>query len=55
MKMENYLKKDNQLRYQKFLISLKMYNYFGILCQEFRFKIVDETRNYFLEELKQNN
>ena len=36
-----------------------MYNYFKDMTeenisQEFRFKNIDETRNYFLEEIKQN-
>ena len=38
---------------------MKIYNYFknrveGNISQEFRFKNTDETRNYFLEEVKQN-
>ena len=29
-------------------------NYFKNMCQEFRLQNIDETRNYFLEEIKQN-
>ena len=31
-----------------------MYNYFKDMSQKFRLKRMDETRNYFLEEIKQN-
>ena len=31
-----------------------MYNYLKNMSQEFRLKNMDETRNYFLEEIKQN-
>ena len=33
---------------------MKIYNYFRSKSQEFRLKNIDETRNYFLEEIKQN-
>ena len=38
---------------------MKIYNYFKNMVeenisQEFRLKNIDETRNYFLEEMKQN-
>ena len=38
---------------------MKIYNYFKDMLeenisQEFRLKNIDETRNYFLEEIKQN-
>ena len=38
---------------------MRIYNYFsniteGNICQEFRLKNIDETRNYFLEEIRQN-
>ena len=33
---------------------LKIYNYLKNRSQKFRLKIIDETRNYFLEEIKQN-
>ena len=33
---------------------MKIYNYFENRSQEFRLKIIDETRNYFLEQIKQN-
>ena len=31
-----------------------MYYYFKSVSQEFTFKNIDETRNYFLEQIKQN-
>ena len=33
---------------------MKIYNYFKNSSQEFRLINIDETRNYFLEEIKQN-
>ena len=61
MKMKNYLKKKNQLKYWKFSVWLKINNYFKTLSeenirQEFRSKTekIDEKRNYFFEEIKQN-
>ena len=33
---------------------MKKFKYFKSTSQEFRFKNIDETRNYFLEEIKQN-
>ena len=59
MKMKNYLKKKNRLRYQKFLVWLKICNYFRNtieenINQEFRLKYIDETRNYLTEEINQN-
>ena len=44
---------------EKFLVSLKIYNYFKNMVgenikQEFRVKNIGETRNYFLEEKMQN-
>ena len=33
---------------------MKICNYFKSMGQEFRLKNTDETRNYFLEEIKQN-
>ena len=38
---------------------MKIYNYFKIMVkenvsQQFRLKNIDETRNYFLEEIEQN-
>ena len=41
------------------LVLLKIYKYFKnmveeSISQEFRFKSVDGTRNYFLEEIEQN-
>ena len=45
---EKYLKKKNQLRYWRFLIKFKMYNYFKNMIWEIRLKRIDETKNYFL-------
>ena len=41
------------------MVQLKIYNYFKNIAeenisQEFRLKNIDETRNYFHEEIKQN-
>ena len=41
------------------MVKLKIYNYFKNMVeenisQEFRLKNIDETRNYFLEEIKRN-
>ena len=33
---------------------MKIYHLFNTMRQEFRLKNIDKTRNYFLEELKQN-
>ena len=33
---------------------MKIYKYFKNTSQEFRLRDIDETRNYFLEEIKQN-
>ena len=59
MKMKKYLKKKNQLRYQKLLVELKIYDHFKNMAeenisQELRLKQIDKTRNYFIEEMKQN-
>ena len=51
---KKYLKKMNQLRHSEFLVCLKIYNYFKNMSQEFRLKIINETRHYFLEEIEQN-
>ena len=42
-----------------FINSLKIYNYFNNMVdknisQDFKLKNIDETRNYFLEEIQQN-
>ena len=47
------------MRYQKLLAKLKIFNYFKNMIEEnisreFRLKNTGETRNYFLEEIKQN-
>ena len=57
--MRQYLKKKNQLRYLKPLVYLKIYNYFKNIVEEnispkFKSKNIDKTRNYFLEEIEQN-
>ena len=54
MNMKNYLKK-----YLKFLVWLRIYNYFKNMVeenisQEFRLKNIDETKNYFIEEIDIN-
>ena len=51
--------KKTQLRYWKFLVKLKIYNYFKNMCKAnmsltFRVKDIDERRNYFLEKINQN-
>ena len=51
MKMKKYLKKKNQLKYEKLLDYLKTYNYFENMSQEFKLKNIDETINYFHEEI----
>ena len=33
---------------------MKIYNYFKNISQEFRFKNIDKTKYYFLEDIKQN-
>ena len=57
--MKKYLQKKNQLRYQKFLVYSKIYNYFKnmveeSISQEFQLKNIDETREYFREEIEQS-
>ena len=59
MRMKKYLKKKNQLKYYKFLVYLKIYNYFENMVeqnisQELRLKNRDEAGNYFLKEIEQN-
>ena len=56
MKMKKYLKKENQLKYFKFLIHFKIYNYFKNMAeenisQEFRLKNIVETEDYLTEEI----
>ena len=58
MKMKQYSKKKNQLSYYNILVYLKIYDYFKNMVeehisQEWRLKNVDETQNYFLEEVEQ--
>ena len=50
--MKKYLKENNQLRYLKYMVQLKIYNYFKCMSQEFRLKNINETRNYFLKEIE---
>ena len=57
--MKKYLQKKNQLRYQKFLVYSKIYNYFKnmieeSISQEFQLKNIDETRQHFREEIEQS-
>ena len=58
MKMKNYLKKKNQLR--KFLVLLNICNYFKNMVEENicpflrKTKNIDETSNYFIEEINRN-
>ena len=59
MKIKNYLKKNTQLRYSKFLGHLKIYNYLKNMVeenisQEFRLKNNDEAKNYLIEEINQD-
>ena len=59
MKMKKYLKKKSQLRYQRLQVELKIYDHFKNMAeenisQELRLKRIDKTRNYFIEEMKQN-
>ena len=49
----------NELIYYKFLVYLKIYNYFKNMAeentiQESILKNIDGKRNYFLEEIKEN-
>ena len=57
--MKKYLKIWHQLRYYKFLVYLKIYDYFksmteGNISQELRLKKIDETIIYFVQEIDQN-
>ena len=58
MKTKNYLKKKNQLR--KFLVLLNICNYFKNMVEENicpflrKTKNIDETSNYFIEEINRN-
>ena len=57
--MTKYLKKKNQQRYKKFLVYLKIYNYFKNMVEEnvseeFRLKNLDETRHFSLEGKEKN-
>ena len=36
------------------MVWLKIYNYFKNISQGFRLKNINKTRNYFLEEIEQN-
>ena len=58
MQKKKYLKKKNQLRYQRFLVKFNIYNKFKNtfeenISQEFRLKNIEEISNYFLEEIRQ--
>ena len=54
-KMKKYLKKKNQLRYEKLLVYLKICHYFKTMTEEnispeSRLKEIDKTTNYFINE-----
>ena len=54
VKIKNYLKKNTQLRYSKFLGHLKIYNYLKNMVeenisQEFKLKNNDEAKNYLIQ------
>ena len=59
---KKYLKKKNQLKYLKFLLKLiilkSIRKYITMpeenISQESRLKNIDETKNYFIEEINQN-
>ena len=53
-KWKKYLKNNNQLIYKKFLVWLKIYTYFKNVSQGFRLKNINKTRNYYVEEIEQN-
>ena len=40
--------------YKKFLVWLKIYTYFKNVSQGFRLKNINKTRNYYVEEIEQN-
>ena len=48
---KKYLKKKNPCFFKKYVITFKKYGRKNI-SQEFRWKNIDETRNYFLEEIE---
>ena len=53
--MKKIFKEEESTELSKnFLIWLKIYNYFKNMSQEFRLKNINVTRNYFLEEIEQN-
>ena len=43
------------MTYKKLLVELRIHNYIKNIYQGFRLKNTDDTRNYFLEEIKQND
>ena len=56
---EKIFKEEESIEILKILHSTKIYNYFKNkveenISQEFRLKNIDETRNYILEEIEQN-
>ena len=52
--MKIYLTKKNQLRYWKVLVYLKIYHYFKKYKPRIILKDINEIRNYFHEEIEQN-
>ena len=51
---EKIFKEEGSIEILKFLVWLKIYNYFKNMSEEFRLKNIDETRNYLLEDIEQN-
>ena len=51
---ENIFKKEESIEILKIIALIEIYNYFKDISQEFRLKNIDERRNHFLEETKQN-
>ena len=47
-------KEEESIEILIILVSLKIYNYFKRMSQELRLKNIDQTRKYFLNEIKQN-
>lgn len=56
--IKKHLQENNQSRYQKFLVQLKISNYFKNIAEEdkspeFGLKNIDRKRNYFVEDIEQ--
>ena len=50
--VEKIFEEEESIEILKILELIEIYNYFKNLSQEFRLKNIDETRNYFFEEMK---